>query len=252
MELEICCGDINSVVEALKGGAKRIELCSGLSEGGLTPSLALIKRSVLSGIPQVNVLIRPRSGDFVYSEEEVKTMADDIAIAIENGADGIVIGALTPEGDVDMDVMNIFMDRIRNLEKTNDKKIYVTFHRAFDQCINPEKSLQDIIRLGCDCLLTSGLSSKAEDGIPVLKALVNQSKGKLTIMAGSGVTSENAPKIIQASGVDAIHSTARKKKKQSTLFLREEVSMGKENKEEFSRYETSADEVKKLLNCIER
>ena len=210
MQLEICCGDLASVLAAKKGGAQRIELCSGLSEGGLTPSIGLIKAAVATGIPNINVLIRPRPGDFLYSTEELSLMEDDIKTAISAGATGIVIGVLTPDGDIDMNACERLIKAARDEARSLGREsLNITFHRAFDVSRDADKSLNDIILLGCDCLLTSGMAPTAVKGLPALQRLSRVASGRISIMAGSGVNPANARDIINATEVDSIHSTAR-------------------------------------------
>lgn len=246
IQLEICCGDLASVLAAKEGGASRIELCSGLSEGGLTPSIGMIKEAVASGIPRINVLIRPRTGDFLYSDNEISLMESDIRTAIEVGATGVVIGALTPDGHIDIPTISRLIKSAR--EKKGD--INVTFHRAFDLSQDPVKSLEDVIGLGCDCLLTSGMAQSAVKGIPMLKQLSTQAKGRITIMAGAGVNPANAADIIAASGVTAIHSTARKPIPSKMRFRRLSVSMGTPGTNEYAPLSTSPDVVAALLKLV--
>lgn len=209
--LEICCGEIGAVWAAKDGGATRIELCSGLEEGGVTPSIALIKAAVATGIPEVNVLIRHRPGDFIYSHEQVCMMQDDIREAVRAGATGVVIGALTPDGDIDTYSCQIMIETARSIASAvNLTDLNITFHRAFDVCRNPEESLEKVIELGCNCLLTSGLAPTAQEGIPMLRKLIDQAKSRIKIIAGAGVNPANAAKILSLSGVDGIHSTARR------------------------------------------
>lgn len=246
IELEICCGDLASVWAAKEGGAKRIELCSGLSEGGLTPSIGLIKEAVNSGIPKINVLIRPRTGDFLYSDNEIALMESDIAAAIEAGATGVVIGALTPDGDIDTATCR----RLINAARRDNDAINVTFHRAFDLSRDPATSLEDVIVLGCNCLLTSGMAQSAVKGITMLKQLSTQANGRITIMAGAGVNPANAADIIAASGVTAIHSTARKPIPSKMKFRRLSVSMGTPGTNEYAPLSTSPDVVAALLKLV--
>lgn len=153
-KIEVCCASVDDIVEAYEGGAIRVELCSAISCGGVTPSRGLIAEAVAatSGtvIPRikVNVLIRPREGSFVYSPSEVRTMISDIEFCRNAGVDGVVIGALTPEGNIDMDSCRRMVAAAGHLS--------VTFHRAFDVCLHPESALEQIIDLGCERLLTSG------------------------------------------------------------------------------------------------
>lgn len=247
VEIEICCGDLSSIYAAKEGGAKRIELCSGLSEGGLTPSAGMIKAAVKSGISQINVLIRPRSGDFLYSEEEVDVMENDIRNAVDAGATGIVIGALTPEGDVDTEVCRRLIDAARNC---TDKRISVTFHRAFDLSRNAGKSMADIVGLGCDCLLTSGMANSAVKGIPLIKELSDKWGERITIMAGAGINPANVVEIVDATGVKAVHSTARKPVASRMVFRRPSVPMGAPGIDEYAPLHTSADVVAELINKL--
>lgn len=243
-EVEICCGDIESVAEAKAGGASRIELCCGLTEGGITPSVAMIRYAAESGIRYINVLIRPRSGDFLYTEDEVRLMENEITDAVNAGATGIVIGALTPEGDIDMQVNRRLIDAAR---RDPGKRIHITFHRAFDVSRDPKESLKRIISLGCGSLLTSGMAPDAETGIPMLRELVKQAGGRIQIMAGSGVTPSNARAIL-ASGVGAIHATARSLRESRMRFHRDDVPMGAPGSDEYSRRVTDRGIVAQLIS----
>lgn len=197
--LEICCADIDSVRAAVAGGADRIELCCALSEGGLTPSYGQLRDALRQDIP-VNVLIRARGGDFVYNADEVRAMVDDIRMAVDMGANGVVIGALTPDGDVDIDAVGRMAEAA--------KGVHITFHRAFDVCREPFAALEDIVRLGCDTLLTSGHSADALAGAGMLAQLHSRAAGRIAIMAGCGVTPLNAAEILRISQADALHGSA--------------------------------------------
>lgn len=251
-ELEICCGDIASVLAAKEGGARRIELCSGLSEGGLTPSSGLIKAAVDSGIENINVLIRPRPGDFLYSPTEITLMENDIVNAIRTGANGIVIGVLDENGEVDRDAMARLISAARNAAREYGiDRLNITFHRAFDVSCDPERSLEDIISLGCDCILTSGASPSAVKGIVQIARIMAKANGRIKIMAGAGVNPSNAADIIAATGVDAIHSTARKPIPSKMKFRRPMVPMGVPGSDEYAPLSTSPDVVANLLKTIQ-
>lgn len=199
--LEVCAGSIESIKAAYEGGAYRVELCSALSEDGLTPSVGMILYAKsLEGL-KVNVLIRPRCGDFVYTDEEVRCMADDIRVCGELGVDGVVIGALTPQGDIDLDVCRRLAECAKGMS--------ITFHRAFDVCRRPFEALEQIIALGCDRLLTSGQAPTADKGIDMLRQLVSKAQGRLIIMPGSGVNPQNAAAILDEAGTTEIHASAR-------------------------------------------
>lgn len=207
-ELEICCADLQSLRAAVEGGAQRVELCQALSLDGLTPSAGMIKAAVESGIT-VHVLIRPREGDFVYNEDEVLCMIEDIRMARSLGAHGVVIGALTEEGDIDTTICQRLTAEAKGMN--------ITFHRAFDVCNHPMESLKTIYDMGCNRLLTSGQAASAEKGIGMLKELVAEAKRlsaegdhQLLIMPGAGVNADNALAILKETGATQIHGSLRK------------------------------------------
>uniref|UniRef100_A0AB33JMI9 PF03932 family protein CutC n=3 Tax=unclassified Prevotella TaxID=2638335 RepID=A0AB33JMI9_9BACT len=198
--LEVCTGSLQSVINAVEGGAKRIELCSALSLDGLTPSLGLVQ-TVRTLFPQLTIhaLIRSREGDFVYSEEEVQVMERDIA-ALLPYVDAIVGGALTTEGDIDIETT-------RRLILAAQGKPF-TYHRAFDVCRNPIQALDLLMELGCTRILTSGQQSTAEKGIPQLREYIHHTAGKMIILPGGGVTPANVHRIIDETGATEIHGSA--------------------------------------------
>ncbi|MBO4549366.1 MAG: copper homeostasis protein CutC [Bacteroidaceae bacterium] len=211
LKLEVCCADMQSVRAAIEGGAHRVELCEALEVDGLTPSESMIEEAVGLGIP-VQVLIRPRKGDFVYDEKEVQSMVESIRFAKKSGANGVVFGALRPDGSIDAET-------IRRLV-SESKGLSITFHRAFDVCSEPLVALEQIISLGCHRLLTSGQASTAEKGIPLIKKLVEQSAGRLIIMPGSGVNVGNARRILSETGANEIHGSLRRDGHTSAELIR--------------------------------
>ena len=200
--LEVCASDLVSARAAAEGGAQRIELCRDLALDGLTPPREWIEEArSIEGL-KLHVLIRPVVGGFVYDEPEFDLMREEIRMCRELGADGVVIGALTPEGDIDVEHLRSLMAEAQGMQ--------VTFHRAFDVCRDPRQSLEDIISLGCDRLLTSGQQPTAEQGIPLLRELVKQAHGRIIIMPGAGVNPGNAAHILKETGATEIHSSARR------------------------------------------
>lgn len=201
MILEVCASSLEAVNEAAKGGAQRVELCRALELDGLTPSRAWIAEARRVPGLKLHVLIRPVEGGFVYDDALFEQMRQEIVMCRELGADGVVIGALTPEGDIDVPHLKPLMEAAEGMQ--------VTFHRAFDQCRNPQQALEDIIALGCSRLLTSGQQPTAEAGIALLTELVKQANGRIIMLPGAGVTPDNAAKILRETGATEIHSSCR-------------------------------------------
>ena len=198
--IECCCTSVAEVNEAVAGGASRIELCENLETGGVTPSRDLI-REVLSVCPlPVNVLIRPRGGDFVFSDNETSRMIEDIVFCRQAGASGIVTGALLADGSVDTGTMHKLISAARPLS--------VTFHRAFDCCNDPYRAIEDIIALGCDRLLTSGLSASAFEGRELIRELVTIAGDRVVVMPGAGIRPSNIAYIDRATGAREFHGSA--------------------------------------------
>lgn len=203
--VEIAVQDVAGVRIALAEGADRVELCSALGMGGLTPSAALIRSAVAiaqeEGRPgYVQVLVRPRGGGFVYDADEVALTAADIGFARASGAGGVVVGALDERSAVDADAVRRFVDAAEGLP--------VTFHRALDVAADPLEALETLAALGVDRVLTSGGAARSGEGLDALAALVHRSAGRVEIMAGGGVRVDDIPSLV-AAGVDAVHLSAR-------------------------------------------
>lgn len=240
--LEICAGSVESAIAARDGGARRIELCAALEIGGITPSAGLIAEARKVEGLVLNVIIRPRGGDFLYDSHEIACMKQDVRICRQLGVDGVVIGALTAEGEIDTAACQRLIDAADGMS--------ITFHRAFDMCRDPYKALEELISLGCHRVLTSGQAATAEAGIPVLKELVKQSNGRITIMPGCGVNSSNAARILEATGATEIHASARRNVGSGMLFRHSGVSMGNPDNDEYARKETDVNEVKEIVKNI--
>lgn len=235
---------LQSAIAAVEGGADRIELCSSLNEGGLTPSAACIELTRKYLDVEINVMIRPRSGDFCYSELEYEIMKRDIEIAMKLGADGIVIGILTEEGEVHIERMKEIVSICGSLN--------VTFHRAFDMTKNPYKALEDIKKLKIHRILTSGQKSTAVNGIELIKELVNMANDQVILMPGCGINEDNAFNIIEYTGAKEIHLSGRKKVHSKMKYRNSKVFMGaKDFKVEYENYFTDSSIIKSVKNaCI--
>ncbi|MFN3783783.1 MAG: copper homeostasis protein CutC [Spirosomataceae bacterium] len=239
--VEICCYSVLSCQRAEQAGAHRIELCAGLSDGGITPSLGLIEQAKEAVSIPLFIMIRPRGGDFLYSDSELKTMISDIHWARKMGADGLVFGCLTPHGK---------LDEIRNkqlLDAANG--LPVTLHRAFDMCENPFIALETATQLGFNRILTSGQQRTAELGLELLQQLTERADSNIQIMAGSGVSAQNIPLFLQA-GMREFHLSAQKIEKEGMLFKQNNVSMATTNRaDEYARYEANYDLIKAAVRA---
>jgi copper homeostasis protein len=220
MKVEVCAGSVQSVIEAEKGGASRVELCDNLFEGGTTPSAATIELSSrLVAIP-VYVMIRPRGGDFLYSDVEFEIMKRDVFFAKQYGASGIATGILLPDGSVDE-------RRTEELVRiAADLNMGVTFHRAFDMCANPYKALETVIAIGCERILTSGGENKAIDGKSLIKELTVAAAGRISIMAGSGVNPANVRELIEYTGIEEVHVSGKRRLAGGMLYRNPKINMG--------------------------
>lgn len=240
-KIEICANSVESAVKAQEGGAYRVELCAGIPEGGTTPSFGDIRmaRQLLQNT-KLHVIIRPRGGDFLYSPLELEIMLHDIKVARQLGADGVVFGCLTAEGDIDIPAMKILMNAVGDMS--------VTFHRAFDMCKNPQEALEQIIALGCSRILTSGQEPNAVKGIPLLKELVKQADGRIIIMPGCGVNPSNILHIAEETGACEFHFSGRSTYESGMIYRNPKVSMGGTVKiEEYEKDVTNPDIVKAAL-----
>lgn len=237
--LEICTGDPEGVLDAIAGGADRIELCSALSEGGLTPSIGMIRYS--SPLIPTNVLIRPRPGDFIYTPDELEVMTADIIEAVSAGANGIVTGALTPAGDVDVEACRKLIAGAKGLDNT--------FHRAFDLTADPFRALEDIIGLGFKMILTSGQQSSAMEGAALIAELHRRARGRIKILAGAGVTPDNAAELLRLSDADELHASARSLRKSPALYSGR-PSMGSADSSDGSRPATDREKVSAIRRAM--
>ncbi|KAA6330064.1 Copper homeostasis protein CutC [termite gut metagenome] len=215
---EICANSAESCVAAQEGGAWRVELCAGIPEGGTTPSYGEIATTRELITIKLHVIIRPRGGDFLYTSAEMKSMERDILVARDAGADGVVFGCLTADGNIDTKATNQLLKAATGLS--------VTFHRAFDKCIRPHEALEQLIELGCDRILTSGQRPTAEAGISLLKKLVEQAGDRIIIMPGCGINEKNIAHIATETGAKEFHFSAHENKESSMTHREFEVSMG--------------------------
>ena len=242
-KVEICANSVESCLAAQEGGAHRVELCAGISEGGTTPSYGEIvtARELLQ--IKLHVIIRPRGGDFLYNETEIKIMERDIRLAKETGVDGVVFGCLTPTGEIDVLLTKRLIRAAEGLS--------ITFHRAFDQCSQPMQALEQLIELGCDRLLTSGQQPTAEKGIPLLKELVDKATDRIIILPGSGINENNILHIAQETQAKEFHFSARESQNSRMLYKNSNVSINSASvPNDYTQYVTTAYRVQKTIEAL--
>lgn len=241
--LEGCVDSLASARIAIRAGADRLELCANLSIGGTTPSHALFRQVKAAWDGPVNVLIRPRFGDFLYSPGELEEMAEEIAQFRAQGADGIVVGVLTPQGDLDRAAMEALMAAAGGLP--------VTLHRAFDMTADPFAALEDAVKLGCATILTSGQAPSAPAGAELLRELHTRAGDRLTILAGAGVKSSNIPALYAQTGVTAYHTSGRAGAVDSGMVYRKPgVSMGLPSLSEYELWRTDEAEMAACAQAV--
>lgn len=243
--LEICANSVDSALMAQKGGAQRVELCDNIYEGGTTPSYGAIKIVGERLNIELNIIIRPRGGDFCYSDLEFEIMQKDIEFAKENGVNGIVIGLLHPDGSIDV-------KRTKQLVEIA-KPMSVTFHRAFDVSNEPFQALDDIINCGCDRLLTSGQKNKAYAGIDLLKNLIIKANNRIIIMPGSGINETNVQEIYEKTGATEFHASLRKNVLSKMNYKNEDINMGGIPQiNEFTISVTDPGRVEKMIQILKK
>ena len=236
MKLEIIGFNIESCIAAQEAGASRIELCDNPTEGGTTPSYGFIKAAREKLSIDLYVMIRPRGGDFLYSDAEFEIMMQDIGMCKNLGCDGVVLGILAPGGNVDK-------KRCRQLIEYA-YPLGVTFHRAFDRAKDPLQSMEDVIEIGCERILTSGLRLKAIDGIALLKKLIQQADDRIIIMPGSGVNADNIMQMAESTGAVEFHSSA-------SIFLNSEMKYVNElMNEKMQHIVVNKEEVRKMVGLL--
>ena len=239
--VEACVGTVASARAAAAAGAGRLELCSGLVEGGVTPSLGLLERVLAAVSIPVHVLIRPRGGDFLFDVDDRAVMLRDIGLARAAGAHGVVIGALRPDGKVDEALTRDLMAAARPMS--------VTFHRAFDLCRDAAEGMEALMGLGTDRLLTSGQSATAREGASLIATLVGQSAARIAVMAGGGINETNVAEVIRATGVTEIHVGASGTAASAMQFRRDGVFMGKAYQpDEYLRVDTNPQRLAEIIS----
>jgi len=242
MLFEVCLQSVDDAIAAQAGGARRVELCSALVEGGITPSPGTIRACRQAVDIDVMVMIRPRGGDFDYSDQEFAVMLEDVKFCRDTGVAGVVFGLLDRKGEV-------ARTRVQSLVKAAGE-LSVTFHRAFDVCVDPFAAMETLIELGVDRILTSGQAGTVPEGKETIRQLVEKADGRIGILPGCGITPENVAEMVAYTGVSQFHATAFGTLASAMEHQNPDVYMGIPGLPEYERQVTTEAEVRRfMLHC---
>ena len=241
--LECCVDSVESAISAQAGGADRLELCSNLIIGGTTPTLALFEEVKRNCSLPVHILIRPRFGDFLYSDYEANVIAEEIRAFRDAGADGVVIGSLNSNGSLNTEQMRRFISCAGEMS--------VTLHRAFDMCKDPFLCLEQAIDLGVNTILTSGQAPDCLSGMDMLQKLVSAADGKIQILAGSGINASAVKSLLENTTLTQFHMSGKMVMESSMAYRNSEVFMGLPGFSEYEIWRTDAHEVRKVRNVLD-
>jgi copper homeostasis protein len=241
--IEVCVDSVESALAAQEGGADRVELCANLLEGGTTPSAGMIELARARLSIGLHVIIRPRGGDFCYTDTEYEVMRRDVALAKRLGANGVVIGILLPDGSVDIPRTRALVELARPLN--------VTFHRAFDMARDPYLALEQLVELGIERVLTSGQEPSVLEGLDLIADLVRAAAGRIIVMPGGG-TERNLKKVVAQSGVREVHVVGVAPVESAMHYRNERVFMGGELRPpEYTRFVTDPARIGELRRAAE-
>lgn len=241
--LECCVDSVESAINAANGGASRLELCSNLIIGGTTPDVALVQEIRKHTDIPIHALIRPRFGDFCYTEHEMEIMKSQIRALKEAGVEGVVIGVLDEEGNLDVPEMKELLQEASGLS--------VTLHRAFDMCRDPYQALDEAIQLGINTILTSGQKQSAWEGHKLLAELIEKADGRIDIMAGAGIGASTIEKLIPVTGGTSYHMSGKVTLDSPMKYRKPDVSMGLPSLSEYEIWQTSEEAVREAVEVLE-
>lgn len=241
--LECCIDSVESAIAAQAGGANRLEMCGNLIIGGTTPSLSLYEETRKHTDIKIHALLRPRFGDFLYTDYEMDMLKDEVRMFREAGADGVVIGCLDQDGNLNMKQMESLLAERGNMS--------VTLHRAFDVCNDPFKALEQCKELGINTILTSGQKNSVLDGADLIRQLVEKAEGKVDILAGAGVNAGVIKKMLPMMPIHSFHMSGKVTLDSGMKYRKEGVSMGLPSLSEFEVFRTKAEYVKEAHDVLE-
>ena len=241
--LECCVDSVESAIAAKKGGADRLELCSALVIGGLSPSQALYRKIREQADIPIRVLLRPRFGDFCYTDYEHEILKEEVRSFCKLGADGIVIGTMKPDGTLNLEQMKELMEETQGMT--------VTLHRAFDMCQDPFQTLEEAKRLGIHTILTSGQKNVCTEGMDLLKELVEQAQGKTEILVGGDVDASVLPVLAEKTKAKAFHMSGKVSIESEMQYRKQDVSMGVASVSEYEIWRTSEKRIREARRVLD-
>jgi copper homeostasis protein len=243
--IELCVEGVDGAIAAQEGGADRVELCASLMEGGITPSLGTLRATLAAVSVPIHIMVRPRGGDFLYSEHEFASMLDDVAVFRDAGVAGVVFGCLTPDGQVDEARTAALVAQARPAR--------ATFHRAFDMAADPEAALEALIRCGVDIVLTSGQAPDGVAGMAMMARLVGQARGRIVILGCGGLRPETIGLVRRTAGLAELHFSAPVTLSSGMTYRKDDLAMGSAPLErEFSQVGTDPDLVRATIAAAQR
>ncbi|WP_349947964.1 copper homeostasis protein CutC [Lacrimispora sp. BS-2] len=241
--LEVCVDSVESAKAAVQGGAGRLELCANLVIGGTTPGVSQFKQIRKACDVPINVLIRPRYGDFLYTEHEFQMISEDAQMFRDLGADGVVVGFLKPDGDLDMERLNV----LREKAGTGN----MTLHRAFDVCRDPYRSLKEAMEAGIDTILTSGQQNTCMEGKKLLGELIGQAAGRIDILVGSGVNVDAIASLMDEIDARCFHMSGKTIVDSGMIYRKENVNMGIPGIGEYDIFRTEEEQIRQAKRLME-
>ncbi|WP_068472214.1 copper homeostasis protein CutC [Saccharicrinis aurantiacus] len=243
-KLEVSTYNIEGVKAALKLGVDRLELCNNIKEGGTTPSAGFVKAAIETGHPDIFIIVRPRGGDFLYSDSEFEVIKSDIELAKLLGVHGVVSGVLNADGSIDIKRTKELVELARPMK--------FTFHRAFDMSNDPKKALDDLIEIGVDIVLSSGMEDTAVEGRKTLQQMIQQANNRITVLVGSGVNASNIAQLQKETGATEFHMSAVKEIKSEMEFFNHRLNMGNVESEEYSKLTVDTEKITAALSVIKQ
>lgn len=242
--LEACVDSVRSAIEAEKGGASRVELCSDLVIGGVSPSIPLFRQIRKYTDLRIRVLLRPRYGDYCYDSYEFEELKEEVSLFREEGADGVVVGILNPDGTLNTEQLSELKQEAGSME--------ITLHRAFDVCADPFQALEQAVEMGFDTILTSGQAPTAWEGRDLLRELQKKSRGRIEILAASGIGPEPIRNLIPFTGISSYHMSGKSELESAMTFRKKGIGLGLSESSDYKILRTDSHEIRTSVALLKQ